>query len=267
MSESLNNLYTQARRLAVSLRDDLAHLESGEAGYGSRATPWGTPVPPTSPQSVLKGATDALYRTARSRLDELARISSLMEREWRQELVMAGSGGGGGGAATRHDPARSSATTPHTHVVWKRKVEQVVDDTRSVKASLDAYARRVAQRQAEERERSDLLRRVDVRGYADAAGKRYDVEDQTEQSVTRSKRALAEALGTGQAVLESMGATRERLKGAQKKALDVLHSLGLSDSVVRMIERRQTRDKLITYGGMGVVTVMMVWLLFRKLVG
>lgn len=36
------------------------------------------------------------------------------------------------------------------------------------------------------------------------------------ESVTNSKRVLAEALGTGAAVLESMGATKERLKGAQR---------------------------------------------------
>ena len=63
-----------------------------------------------------------------------------------------------------------------------------------------------------------------------------------------------------------MGATRERLKGAQRRALDVLHTLGLSDTVMRLIERRQSRDKLITYGGMGLVTIVTLWLLFRKLI-
>lgn len=44
----------------------------------------------------------------------------------------------------------------------------------------------------------------------------FDVEGQMMQSVNSSKRVLAEALATGSAVLERMGATRERLKGAQR---------------------------------------------------
>lgn len=40
------------------------------------------------------------------------------------------------------------------------------------------------------------------------------------------------------------------LQAAKTKALDVINSLGLSDSLLRVIERRQKLDKYITYGGM-----------------
>ena len=40
------------------------------------------------------------------------------------------------------------------------------------------------------------------------------------------------------------------LQAAHRKALDVLNSLGLSDSLLRVIDRRQRLDKWITYGGM-----------------
>lgn len=40
------------------------------------------------------------------------------------------------------------------------------------------------------------------------------------------------------------------VQGTQRKMLDVLNSVGLSDSVLRMIERRMKLDKLILYGGM-----------------
>ena len=39
-------------------------------------------------------------------------------------------------------------------------------------------------------------------------------------------------------------------QAAKTKALDVINSLGLSDSLLRVIERRQRMDKYITYGGM-----------------
>lgn len=41
-----------------------------------------------------------------------------------------------------------------------------------------------------------------------------------------------------------------RPQSAQKKALDVLNSVGLGESVLRMIERRQRLDTYTAYGGM-----------------
>lgn len=40
------------------------------------------------------------------------------------------------------------------------------------------------------------------------------------------------------------------MQAAHRKALDILNSLGLSDSLLRVIDRRQRLDKWITYGGM-----------------
>ena len=40
------------------------------------------------------------------------------------------------------------------------------------------------------------------------------------------------------------------MQSAHKKMLDTLNSVGLSDSLLRVIDRRQTFDKLLVYGGM-----------------
>ena len=40
------------------------------------------------------------------------------------------------------------------------------------------------------------------------------------------------------------------LQSAQRKLFDVANSLGLSDSVLKVIDRRQKLDKQIVYGGM-----------------
>jgi len=50
-------------------------------------------------------------------------------------------------------------------------------------------------------------------------------------------------------------------QSAQRKALDVLNSIGLSDSVLRLIDRRQQWDKRLAYGGM-VVTLLVLALLW-----
>ena len=40
------------------------------------------------------------------------------------------------------------------------------------------------------------------------------------------------------------------LQAAHRKMLDALNSVGLSDSLLRVIERRQRLDKWLVYGGM-----------------
>ena len=39
-------------------------------------------------------------------------------------------------------------------------------------------------------------------------------------------------------------------QSAQRKMLDVLNSVGLSDRLLRLVDRRQRMDKWIVYGGM-----------------
>jgi golgi SNAP receptor complex member 2 len=39
-------------------------------------------------------------------------------------------------------------------------------------------------------------------------------------------------------------------QAAQRRALDVINSIGLSDSLLRVIDRRQRMDRWIVYGGM-----------------
>ncbi len=55
------------------------------------------------------------------------------------------------------------------------------------------------------------------------------------------------------------------MQSAQRKALDVLNSLGLSDSLLRVIDRRQRMDKWLTYGGMVLVCLLIGGLLWWRL--
>ena len=55
---------------------------------------------------------------------------------------------------------------------------------------------------------------------------------------------------------------RGTLKGAQKKMLDVLNTLGMSNTVIRLIEKRAEGDKYILIGGM-VLTCFIMWLILK----
>ena len=46
------------------------------------------------------------------------------------------------------------------------------------------------------------------------------------------------------------------MQSAHRKALDVLNSLGLSDGLLKVIDRRQRMDRIVVYGGMVCLAVL-----------
>ena len=171
MSSDLNSAYTRARRLVLDLRGDVQQLEMDEMSTGGPSTSMLGGAP-----AMMGSATAARASAAQGRLTELAELSGRLEREWRQEAMKGGSS---------------------SQEVWRRKVEQVAEDLRVLRGALEGHRSRMQRRKIEERDRAELLRRVDVGGEASRARAEFDVEGQMVNSVQRSKRALAEALGTG----------------------------------------------------------------------
>ncbi|KAM7526211.1 hypothetical protein LguiA_016113 [Lonicera macranthoides] len=144
--------------------------------------------------------------------------------------------------------------------LWKRKVEQVAEEADSLKESLDRYFQRHQRRMQEVQERAELLGRAN--GDSSHVLRIFDEEAQAMQSARNSSRMLEEATATGVAILSKYSEQRDRLKRAQRKALDVLNTLGLSNSVLRLIERRNRIDKWIKYAGM-VFTIVILFVFWR----
>ncbi|KAF3455288.1 hypothetical protein FNV43_RR05736 [Rhamnella rubrinervis] len=127
--------------------------------------------------------------------------------------------------------------------LWKRKVEQIAEEADSLKQSLDKYFVRNQKRMTEAKERAELLGRAN--GESAHVLRIFDEEAQAMQSVRNSSRLLEEASATGEAILFKYSEQRERLKRAQRKAFDVLNTVGLSNTVLKLIERRHRGDKWI----------------------
>eukprot|EP00878_Enallax_costatus_P020018 GHUV01021146.1.p3 GENE.GHUV01021146.1~~GHUV01021146.1.p3 ORF type:complete len:103 (+),score=19.48 GHUV01021146.1:823-1131(+) len=80
--------------------------------------------------------------------------------------------------------------------------------------------------------------------------------------VTRSRRYLNDMYEQGTSILTNMSANRERIKKAQRKMLDVINSVGLGESVLKVIERRHRSDLYLALGGMGAITLFtfgLIW--------
>lgn len=80
---------------------------------------------------------------------------------------------------------------------------------------------------------------------------------QHNNSLQNANRGMDDLLGSGQTILDNLKEQRGTLKSAHKKVLDLMNTLGLSNTVMRLIERRTYQDKFILYGGMIFTCVIM----------
>ena len=67
-------------------------------------------------------------------------------------------------------------------------------------------------------------------------------------------------ISTGAAILQSMSGQRDRLLSVQRRVGDVLGTIGLSRSLLRVIDRRHRGDQYLVYGLM-LVTLIVLGLL------
>ncbi|XP_077247719.1 membrin-11-like [Tasmannia lanceolata] len=144
--------------------------------------------------------------------------------------------------------------------LWKRKVELISEEVDSLKESLDKHLLRSQKRMLEAKERAELLQKAN--GDSAHVLRIFDEEAQAMQSARTSHLMLDEAYGTGVAILTKMAEQRDRLKRAQRKALDILNTVGLANSVLKLVERRHRVDKWVAYTGM-LVTVVVVYVFWR----
>ncbi|KAK4483762.1 hypothetical protein RD792_010965 [Penstemon davidsonii] len=135
---------------------------------------------------------------------------------------------------------RSIASTPQRDLS-RRKVEQIIEEAESFRASLDKYVSLHQKRTVD----SHVLRI-------------FDNETQAVESFRRLSRLLEDAFATGVAVLSKYSEQRDHLKRDQRKALNVLNTLGLSNSLLRLIERRDRFDKWIKYPGMLFTIIILI---------
>ncbi|XP_009760179.1 membrin-11 [Nicotiana tabacum] len=227
---SLSDLYQNSRRLLLKSRDGLERLERFEYTSSSSSSS----IPSSSSSTAIVDPSEQSFDAVRKEIAQIQSLCSEMELLWRSI------------------PAKSQRD------LWKRKVEQVAEEADSLKTSLDKYNLRHQRRMQEARERAELIGRAN--GDSSHVLRIFDDEAQAMQSARRSSRMMEETLATGVAILSKYSEQRDRLKRAQRKALDVLNTLGLSNSVMRLIEKRNRADRWIKYAGMVLTIVILIFI-------
>lgn len=89
----------------------------------------------------------------------------------------------------------------------------------------------------------------------------YALEMAENGSLSRSSQMVNDYINIGREALTELSSQRERLKGIQTKALDILNFLGFSGQLIKAVEKRDFFDKWIVFIGMALVIliIFVIW--------
>lgn len=73
-----------------------------------------------------------------------------------------------------------------------------------------------------------------------------------------ANRGVDDMLQSGSGILENLRDQRTTIKGAHRRMMDIANTLGLSNTTMRLIERRAYQDKYILFGGMLITLLVIV---------
>ncbi|XP_034075563.1 Golgi SNAP receptor complex member 2 [Gymnodraco acuticeps] len=157
----------------------------------------------------------------------------------------------------------ASKEPPNRRQNAKLRVDQLKYDVQHLRTALQNFQQRRHAREAQDRDREELMSRTFTTNDADTSIP-IDETLQLNSNLQNAHRGMDDLLGSGSSMLNSIRDQRSTLKGTHKKMLDVANMLGLSNTVMRLIERRATQDKLIMVGGM-LLTCVFMFLVIRYL--
>merc|ERR1719192_1103093 len=146
---------------------------------------------------------------------------------------------------------------------WKIRGDQLKYDVRHLQSQFQTSQVKLYEREQAERDRHELLH---TRFTTNAEAAHGDASDTSilidaalnhQSSLQRSRQGVGELLMQGQETLTALRDQRNLMKNIKKKMLDISSMLGMSNTVMRLIERRSEGDKYLLFGGMIVTCVIM----------
>jgi golgi SNAP receptor complex member 2 len=146
---------------------------------------------------------------------------------------------------------------------YRRRIQHLKSSHAHLKSSLDNFARtkNYVHHMTADQQRLYLFGNSN-KAIADVKNPDYDIEMAESESLGRSNRLVNDYLKQGQETLGELLSQRERLKGIQRKVFDIMNYLGISNTIMRTVERRDWTDKWIVYGGMLITTAILIFVIF-----
>ena len=89
-----------------------------------------------------------------------------------------------------------------------------------------------------------------------------EILQKTKTSLDSSHHLADNILNTGYGVLETLVEQRKRLTNMRSNIYDIGNTLGVSNQVLRTIERRIQQDKILVYSSMALISIALILLIF-----
>ncbi|KAL1776083.1 Golgi SNAP receptor complex member 2 isoform X2 [Sigmodon hispidus] len=147
------------------------------------------------------------------------------------------------------DPVSHGTPGDGRQAVCALRVDQLKYDMQHLQTALQNFQHRRYARGQQERQQEELLARSFTTNDSDTTIP-MDESLQFNSSLQNIHHGMDDLIGGGHSILEGLRAQRLTLKGTQKKILDIANMLGLSNTVMRLIEKRAFQDKYFMIGGM-----------------
>jgi Golgi SNAP receptor complex protein 2 len=138
------------------------------------------------------------------------------------------------------------------------RLNQMKYDAQHLMASLRSFKQKRAARERENTEREDLLNRRFTTNSATSINIDYSIQHNS--SLHNANRGVDDILNQGYSMLGNLQDQRNMLKRTRKRMLDFLNTLGLSNTVMQLIEKRAYQDKFVLMGGMMVTLTIMFFI-------
>jgi golgi SNAP receptor complex member 2 len=138
----------------------------------------------------------------------------------------------------------------------KRRVNHLRSAYDNVVTSLENFDRRRYQKDYS-------LQKHELFGkYSNVDPEIADLEIAENSSLSNSNAMMNDYLHTGRETLSELLSQKERLKNVQTKVLDILNLLGISNSIMRAVEKRDVFDKYLVIGGMVLTLLVLAFVIF-----
>eukprot|EP01130_Rhizamoeba_saxonica_P007730 TRINITY_DN3136_c0_g1_i3.p1 TRINITY_DN3136_c0_g1~~TRINITY_DN3136_c0_g1_i3.p1 ORF type:complete len:214 (-),score=31.30 TRINITY_DN3136_c0_g1_i3:62-703(-) len=143
---------------------------------------------------------------------------------------------------------------------WSIKIQELSRQQKSMQNSFAKFFRKSYNDQ-KEREGTEEYKQYE-KMYSDK-----DVDNiwETKETLDESHKIVDDLLDMAGSIYSTLHSDNITLKNVRTKVMDIANVLGVSNSVIRMIERRLFVDKLILYGGMLFILLLLIVAVYYRM--
>ncbi|KAL3922851.1 MAG: hypothetical protein SGARI_006355 [Bacillariaceae sp.] len=156
--------------------------------------------------------------------------------------------------------------TPAQREVWKRKIQELKEETEGIRRQGEQYDRLVNTNVRHQKEREELLtRRRQRKEFVNGSStEERDLANLADESTSwqQSQYMVNDLIANGEASYNALKDQRRQMTGVSKFLGQIDDRLGISNSTMRIIERRDVTDAYFVLGGCVItcIVIYFVWL-------